>query len=420
MSPSRSLDLECKGRGPYNQKDMLLALALLGVLDDPRVVTASGATIAARELRLERQPDGLVAVVVDPSGKSETFPAADLVEISFGAKAFPAARPAADDVEVRLTTGDLLRGRLGARNEEGVVLASSVWGDPLVKFGQIRSIIFPLNRAYLPRRLPEKAEESDLVFTKAGDRAAGSLIAVSGAGVAYKSNALNRDVVQPLSEVAGIWLIEIDAVPAEPSGLLASVLAVDGSSLRGDILSLKDGILVLKDLYGQERKVARSALASIHFKNGRVVYLSDLAPKAVDENANYIRDAVKRPSDLDYPFQRDRSAKGGPLVLGGVEHRKGLGVRAHSSLTYALDGAFKRFQAVVGLDAAGASLGAVVAEVFVDGKSAARHDFVRVDAPKEIDLDVAGARELRLVVTWHERGHGMSDFTDWGSARLIR
>ena len=397
---------------------MLLTLALLCALDEARVVTASGETLAARELSLSRDGGELVAVLVDASGGKSTLKAADLVEVAFGSRPAPSARPEATDVEIRLTTGDLLRGRLGARNEEGVALVNPVWGDPLVKFSQIRSIIFPANRAYLPRRLPEKAEDSDLIFTKAGDRAAGTLLAVFNASVVYKSISFNREVLQPPADVAGVWLIETEAAPAEPTTLLASVLAVDGSALRGDIQSLKDGILVFKDLYGQERKVARSSLSSLHFKNGRVVYLSDLAPKKVEEEANFIRGPKKLPSDLDYPFQRDRSAKGGALILGGQEHRKGLGVRAHSSLTYELEGAFRRFQAVVGLDAAAAGLGAVLAEVYVDDKKVAEHRFAKADPPKAVDLDVAGARTLRLVVTW--AGHGMSDFADWGSARLIR
>jgi hypothetical protein len=398
----------------------MLLLALLCALGDAQVVTASGATLVARELTLARSENGeLVATIVDAAGNKEVLKAADLVEITFGAKAgAPSPRPGAGDVEIRLTTGDVLRGSLGAKHEEGVALVNPVWGDPLVKFPQIRSIVFPLNRAYLPRRLPEKADEADLVFTKAGDRAAGTILSLSKEGVAYKSNALNREVLQAPADIAGVWLIETEAAPAEPSILLATVLASDGTSIRGDIQSLKDGVLVFKDLYGQERKVGRDALSSLHFKNGRVVYLSDLAPKAVEEEANFIRGPKKLPSDLDYPFQRDRSAKGGTLTLGGVEHRKGLGVRAHSSLTYELGGAFRRFQAVVGLDAASAGLGAVLAEVYVDDKKVAEHRFTKADPPRPVDLDVAGAARLRLVVTW--AGHGMSDFADWGSARLIR
>lgn len=398
----------------------LIAAALL--LDDAQIVTAEGAALTAREVTLARTGGELVATVVDAAGQSRTLKAADLVEISFGARPAPAARPGPADVEVRMTTGDVLLGTLGARNEEGVALVNPVWGDPLVKFGQIRSVVVLANRVFLPRQLPAKVDDADVVFTVTGDRAQGTLVALSHAGVVYKSLALDREVVQPIKDVAGVLLIETEAAPKEPSSLLASVQTSDGSSLRGDLESLKDGVLVVKDLYGQERKIARSALSSLHFKNGRVVYLSDLPPKGVEENANLIRsaDPRNRGSELAYPFQADRSAKGGKLVLGGVEHRKGLGVRAHSSLAWPIDGGFKRFQAVAGLDAAAVHLGFVTMQVWLDGRKAAEHTFKGAGAVQTLDLDVSGVKELRLVATWPEKSNGQSDFADWGSARLIR
>lgn len=399
----------------------MLALVLaLGLLDDPRVVTAAGETLAVREFSLAREKDELVATLVDASGASRRIAAADIVEISFGARAAAPARPGPEDVEIRLTTGDVLFGRLGARHEEGVALVNPLWGDPLAKFPQIRAVILAANRAYLPRRLPEKADEADLVFTVAGDRASGTLLSVSAQGVVYKSAAFDREVTQALKDVAGLWLIETEVAPKEPTSLLAAIQTTDGSSMRGDLQSLRDGVALFKDLYGQERKIARSALSSIHFKNGRVVYLSDLQPKAVDEEAMYLRGVDKSGSDLSYPFQRDRSARGGKLVLGGVEHRKGLGVRAHCALTYAIDGGFKRFQAVVGLDASAQQLGFVVAQVWVDGRKLADHTFKGAGATETLDIDVAGAKELRLLATWPDKTNGQSDFADWGSARLIR
>jgi hypothetical protein len=196
------------------------------------------------------------------------------------------------------------------------------------------------------------------------------------------------------------------------------VLTSDGSSIRGEIQSLKDGGLTLKDSYGTVHKIPANLLSGIYMKNGRVVYLSDMKPQLVDEDANYIRGPKKLSSDLDFPYQKDRSAKGGKIILGGVEHRKGVGVRARSVLGYSLEGGFRRFQATLGLDAAALGLGAVRAEVEVDGKKVKEVALKGTDPPQPIDLDVSGAKELRLLVTW--AGFGQSDFADWGSARLIR
>lgn len=395
----------------------LLLCAAACSADDATIVTAANETLVARELTLDVQGGELVVTYVDSAGKKGTLKAADLVEITFGKGGAPAPKPAPEDVEVSLTTGDLLAGRLGAKSDEGIPLQSGVYGNPVVKLDHVRGLVFPANRDYLPKALPKPATD-DVVVMKSGDQALGTVNSVSSAGVVYKSKSLDADVTKPAAQVAGFWLVETTAPPREPDTLFAIVLTRDGSSLRGEVRSLKEGVLAFKDLYGAERKVARDAVSGLYWKNGRVVYLSDLQPREADEDANYIRGPKRTSSDLEYPFQRDRSAKGTRLVLGGVEHRKGIGVRARSSLTYPLGAGFKRFQATVGLDACSAGLGAVTAEVWIDSAKAKEFTLKGNDPPQAVDLDVSAGKELRLVVTW--AGHGQSDFADWGSARLIR
>jgi hypothetical protein len=395
------------------------ALAAPALPDGATLVTAGNSSINARELTLTADGSDLVVKYVDVGGEAGTLKAADLVEIAFnGGRAAGGARPAPDDIEIVLTTGDLLVGKVGSKSDDGINLLSSVFSNPLVKFGQIRAVLFPLNRAALPLRLPEKAETADIILTQSGDRAEGTLLTISDGGVVYKSKRLDKDITVPLDKAAGVWMVETDAPPKEPAGLHATVLTSDGSSLRGEIESLKDGALTLKDSFGTVRKIPANLLSGIYLKNGRVVYLSDMKPVLVDEDANYIRGPKKLSSDLDFPYQKDRSAKGGKILLGGVEHRKGVGVRARSVLGYALDGGFRRFQATLGLDAASMGLGAIRAEIEVDGKKVKEIGLKGTEPPQAIDLDVSGAKELRLRVTW--AGFGQSDFADWGSARLIR
>jgi hypothetical protein len=405
-------------------KSFALAAALLGLNaaappDGATIVTAGNSSINAREVTLAAEGKNLVVKYVDLGGQQGTVEAADVVEIAFnGGRAAATGRPDREDVEITLTTGDVIVGKVGPKNEEGVKVVSPVFSDPLIKFGQIRYVIFPANRAFLPLRLPEKAETADIVLTSAGDRAEGTILSISNGGVVYKSKRLETEVPVALDKAAGVWLIEEGAPPKEPVGLHATVLTSDGSSIRGEIQSLKDGALTMKDLYGAVHKIPANLLSGIYMKNGRVVYLSDMKPALVDEDANYIRGPKKLSSDLDFPFQKDRSARGGKIILGGVEHRKGVGVRARSLLGYSLEGGFKRFQATLGLDAAAMGLGAVRVEVEVDGKKVKETTLKGNDAPQPVDLDVSGAKELRLLVTW--AGYGQSDFVDWGSARLIR
>jgi NPCBM/NEW2 domain-containing protein len=389
--------------------------------DDSTLVTASNASIPARDVTLVAEGGELVVKYTDAAGRGQSIKAADVVELTLGAgRAVVAPKPAADDIEITLTTGDVLNGKVGAKSDDGIQLVSKVYGNPLVKFGQIHHVIFPANAHLLPKTLPAKADLTDIIFTKAGDRGTGSIKTVSGEGVVYYSEKQAKDVPLPAGNVAGIWLIEDPSMksPKEPDRPFASILTSDSSSVRGEIHSLTQGVLTFTDLYGIEHKVAANLVTGIYMKNGRVVYLSDIKPSGVSEDANFIRGAAKLSSDLEFPFQADRSARGTKLILGGVEHRKGLGVRAYSALSYALGGTFKRFQATFGLDAVSRGLGSVVGEVWVDGKKVKEISLKGGDAPQTLDVDLAGAKELKLVVTWG--GNGQSDFADWGSARLVR
>jgi hypothetical protein len=404
---------------------LLSGLACAGLLSAPEspdgatLVTAGNSSINAREVTLAAEGKDLVVNYVDVGGQPGTLKAADVVEIVLnGGRPGVTAKPALDDIELALTSGDVLFGKVGAKSEDGIQLLSPAFSNPLVKFGQIRSAVFSANRQFLPLRLPEKAETADIVFTQAGDRAEGTVLSISKTGVIYKSKRLDTEVTVPIEKAAGVWMIETDSPPKDPASLHATVLTSDGSSVRGEIQSLKEGALTLKDLYGGVHKIPANLLSGIYMKNGRVVYLSDMKPSSVDEDANFIRGAKKLSSDLDFPYQRDRSARGGKLILGGVEHRKGVGVRARSQLGYTLEGGFKRFQATLGLDAASMGLGAVKVEIEVDGRKVKEAGLKGNDGPQAIDIDVTGAKDLRLLVTW--AGFGQSDFVDWGSARLIR
>jgi len=396
----------------------LLCLIAAVAPENATITTAANTQINTREITLTMEGGGLLVKYTDTAGRSGMLQAAEVVEIALGSGHAVPTRPAPEEVEILLATGDLLAGRLGTPSEEGVRLLSPAYGDPLIKFGQIRALLFPANKAFLPLNLPGKGATADIVLTQAGDRAEGTILSISKAGVVYKSKRLDTEVSLPVEKTAGVWLIETEAPPKEPSGIHATVVTTDGSSMRGEIQSLQEGVLSLKDLYGAVHKIPANLLSAIFMKNGRVVYLSDISPTEVDEEANFIRGPKKSSSDLDFPFQRDRSARGTKILLAGVEHRKGLGVRARSSLTYSLGGGFKRFQSTVGLDAVSAGLGAILAEVWVDGTKSKEITLKGNDGPQAIDLDVTGVKELRLVVTW--AGYGQSDFTDWGSARLIR
>ena len=116
-------------------------------------------------------------------------------------------------------------------------------------------------------------------------------------------------------------------------------------------------------------------------------------------------------------LQRNRSVWEKPLNIGGTSFRRGLGTHARSEITYALDGSYRRFCAWAGPDMA--THGSMVFAAQVDGVERWRSPrLVRGDQPQEVQIDLTGARELRLIV--EDGGDNiMGDHADWAEAKLL-
>jgi hypothetical protein len=117
-----------------------------------------------------------------------------------------------------------------------------------------------------------------------------------------------------------------------------------------------------------------------------------------------------------------------PLVIAGRRYWRGLGVDCPSRISVSLDGKYTRFQATAGLDSGNMNnymdRSAVVFQVWVDGQKRWDSGLLRnTDPPKPpslVDVDLAGAKVLELVVVAHDvNGHLAQNFADWAMARLL-
>ncbi len=117
-------------------------------------------------------------------------------------------------------------------------------------------------------------------------------------------------------------------------------------------------------------------------------------------------------------LQKNRSVWETELVIGDMHFRRGLGTHADSEIVYDLDGAYRRFQAWAGPDSA--TRGTVGFRVVVDGQTRWESGIMtRGDAPQQVDIDITGARQLRLLVD--DAGDGIiGDHANWAEARLLR
>ncbi len=120
------------------------------------------------------------------------------------------------------------------------------------------------------------------------------------------------------------------------------------------------------------------------------------------------------------PYRIDAAVDGRPFQLGGRRFERGIGTQSRTLLAYKLKPGDRRFQALVGLDDRAGPLGNVVFRVMVDGQARFTSPAMTArDAPRPIDLDLAGAKLLILITEFGERGD-VRDLADWIEPRIIR
>ena len=117
--------------------------------------------------------------------------------------------------------------------------------------------------------------------------------------------------------------------------------------------------------------------------------------------------------------QIGKSVDGHPMTLGGTVYTHGIGTHAVSEFLIDLKGTALKFEAMVGVDDERKEGNASVEfMVYVDGKKAFDSGVMHGgDAPKIVDVDIKGAKKLKLVVG--DAGDGISnDHADWAGAML--
>lgn len=154
------------------------------------------------------------------------------------------------------------------------------------------------------------------------------------------------------------------------------------------------------------------ALRSIDYSLGKVRYLSQMEPRDVKYTPFF---------DITWEYRRDRNLDGGPIRIGKQDYARGLSIHSKTSLRYRLGGEFRRFQAVMGIDASVASngMGDVHVVISGDGKTLLEADVQGRHAPKPLDLDVTGVRDLEILVDFGG-DLDIADHLDLAEARVIK
>jgi hypothetical protein len=200
------------------------------------------------------------------------------------------------------------------------------------------------------------------------------------------------------------------AASEAPAGPYQVFECLTGDRISGTWTALSGNSAELATPWGR-LSIPLPLLQQIGFRNGRLVYLSDLEPSSVEEVPYFGR---------RWHYRRDAGLEGGPLKIKGQVYPRGLAVHSRSVLNYAIGGQFQSFKATVGFDDAAGGKGRVVCRVLGDGRQLWSQSDLRGDQdPVQLDVSIAGVRQLTLEVDFGEL-EDTGDRVIWGGARMLR
>ena len=223
-----------------------------------------------------------------------------------------------------------------------------------------------------------------------------------------------------------ITFAQLEAFSRPPDELLAIIVGSDGSRLTGKLLELNRDTLTLKLPHlDMQINMPLERVQHFFFQGGKFIYLSDLPEQRYC--IEYIP-YFPGPSDWLLP-KLDHNQEGGPIYLQRHWFYKGIGVISRTEITVQLNKEFQKFQSHIGIDdivrerfrnSAQLIGGSVIFQVFVDGLKKYDSGVVNwCDDAVMIEVDVAGKKEMKLVVDFADNAH-VNDFANWGGARLIK
>jgi hypothetical protein len=265
------------------------------------------------------------------------------------------------------------------------------------------------------RRLLLEKRTTDIVWLRNGDQLHGNVIALSRDALQIEVD--RKELKLDRNKIAVIALNNELVHTLRPKEPYAQLVLADGCRLSLASLRADAVMLTGKTLFGATVQIPLSEVRAIDIRQGRAVYLSELKPASYQYTPYLPR--------LSYPWIADGSIGDGSPVgddmrLAGSTYVKGLGMHSASRISYPLDGQYRRFEAIVGLDDHGGRNGSVRLRILVDGKERDwgwDKELTARDGPKTVRLDVAGARELTLVVEYGRFDQGQ---VNWADARLVK
>lgn len=193
-----------------------------------------------------------------------------------------------------------------------------------------------------------------------------------------------------------------------------------GEVLAANSFQFNDTGFVINHAFGNSPGILAETISSIDLSAGRLKHLSQLEPANI-QYSPCISTPNNNEFDIVFEYRKNENMYGNPIQLGNRTFARGICVHSDTTLTYRLANEFKRFQAVVGIDAsAGNSYGNVSLKILGDGVPLYEGNFKGTEPEKQLDLDVSKFRMLEIHVGCGTDGWDIGDNLNFGDARLLK
>jgi len=257
------------------------------------------------------------------------------------------------------------------------------------------------------------ARQHDLLLLRNGDAISGDLLGMDGTTKKTRVQE-SRELAVENTRIAAIAFNTQLARAHPPRGMYGRVILTDGSRLTLQSANADAKSLIGETDFKAKLTIRWEDIVALDLFHGSAHYLSDLRPKQY-EYSSFLSER--------YEWVADRNVTEGQIVLrtkDGLSHfDKGVGLHSQCKLVYALDGKYRTFEAMIGLDEMLGKNGDAEVRILVDGKETGAGRRLTHDGESwRVRMDVRNTQELTIEVNWGDGGH-VGDAVDLGDARLI-
>ncbi len=393
---------------------ILLFLAALIAVAGPQVELRllDGRVVAGQLVSLD---DKQVAITVE--GQSQTFVAAQMLSLHIkGESAAPLAKPA---VWVELLDGSTLS---GADFRASKSLATLV-------IEQQDSLELPVKSIHTVRFSDPAAANRAWSENLAGKSTADLL------AVRKKENLdFLEGVIGEVDAESVRFTLDDDVIPvkrAKIDGLIYFRRAADGLSSPAAVIddcagrrmyaksfAVDDAAIKIITPAGVNISRPLAEIAKIDLSSGKLTFLSDMPVDKVEWQP-YFDFGKSAPALAKLYRPRLNQGRDGTLRLDGKPYAKGLQLFAKTTYIIRLPDKSRQFLATVGIDDAVRDLGHVRLQIFADENKLLDTPIAGSEPPKPLELELAGARRLKIVVDFGE-DQPVGGCLDLCDARIVK